>query len=74
MNTRKEHLQWCKDRALKYVEKGEIKQALASMASDVMKHEETKHHEMTNSLGVMQLIGGHLDTPEKMRKWINGYN
>lgn len=41
---REEHLKWAKDRALEYVEKGDLKNAWASMVSDLGKHEETEDH------------------------------
>ena len=72
--TRGEHLQWCKDRAIEYINIGDLSGAFASMCSDVMKHEETNHHQTTNELGMMQLASGHLDTREKMQKWIEDYN
>jgi hypothetical protein len=39
--TRTEHLDWCKQRALDCVDRGDLANALASMASDMRKHEET---------------------------------
>lgn len=69
-----EHLQWCKDRALKYIEKNDLDGALASMGSDVLKHPETEHHVSTNQLGFIQWVNGLLNTKEKMRDWIEGYN
>lgn len=44
------------------------------MCSDLMKHEETKHHQSTNQLGVSLLMAGNLNSPQQMRDWINGYN
>lgn len=41
---RAEHLQWCKNRAMEYVDRGEINDALASMGSDLNKHPDTKDH------------------------------
>ena len=38
--TRAEHLRWAKDRALEYVEAGDLDQAFASLASDLGKHRE----------------------------------
>lgn len=70
---RKEHLQWCKDRALEYVEVGDVKNAWASMASDLQKHDETKEHPAIN-LGMMMMIGGQLSTPREMRDFIEGFN
>lgn len=72
--TRQEHLDWCKKRALEYVKTGDNNQAFTSMCSDLMKHEETRHHETTNRLGIMMLMAGHLKTSKDMEKWINGYN
>lgn len=71
--TRAEHLAWCKQRALEYVDAGDLPQAFASMGSDLGKHEETRNHSGIQ-LGAMMLFSGHLDTPEKMRKFIEGFN
>lgn len=38
---RAEHLQWAKDRAMEYVAMGDYSNAVASMLSDLGKHEET---------------------------------
>jgi hypothetical protein len=70
---RQEHLEWCKRRALEYCDRGDLSQAFASMGSDLGKHEETKNHSGIQ-LGAMMLFGGFLDTPEKMRDFINGFN
>lgn len=70
---RAEHLQWCKDRAIAYVESNDLNQAFASFSSDMSKHPETENHSALN-LGAMLLFGGHLDTAAKMRKWIEGFN
>lgn len=40
--TREEHLQWCKDRAMEYVKRGALLEAVTSMGSDLTKHPETK--------------------------------
>ncbi len=73
--TRQEHLQWCKDRALAYVDAGDLTSALSSMLSDMGKHPETeKSLAATAPLGMMLQIGGHLSRPEQMRDFINGFN
>lgn len=69
--TRAEHLAWCKERALAYVEAGDTQQAYASLASDLGKHEETIGHPAIQ-FGFLQLMGGLLDTPAKMRDFIEG--
>lgn len=71
--TREEHLQWAKLRALGYVDQGDMENAFASMASDLNKHEETRDH-IGIQLGIAQKITGQLNTPEKMREFIKGFN
>ena len=71
--TRAEHLAWCKERALEYVDRGDTAQAFASMGSDLGKHPETEGH-VAIQLGMMQIMTGGLSTPEDMRKFINGFN
>jgi hypothetical protein len=70
--SRAEHVAWCKERALEYVERGELPEAMASMASDLNKHPETPGH-MGCELGMMLMVNGHLKTKEEMRKWIEGF-
>ena len=70
---RADHLAWCKKRALGYVDAGDLPQAFASMGSDLGKHLGTANHSAIQ-LGAMLLFAGHLDTPEKMRKFIEGFN
>ncbi len=71
---RAEHLQWCKDRALAYVDEGDLQGAFMSMCSDVLKHPDTKNHAAVNELGLQMWCASLLDTPDQMRNWINGYN
>lgn len=71
--TRAEHLTWCKQRALEYVDAGDLQQAFASMASDLDKHPETQGHSGAG-LGIALMMGGHLSSPQQMRKWIEGFN
>lgn len=73
MSSRSEHLEFCKARALEYVDAGDIQQAFASMVSDLNKHDETRGHP-GSALGFSLLVGGHLSTPIEMRKFINGFN
>ena len=41
-----EHMAWCKERALAYVDRGELDNAMASLASDFRKHPDTDHDAM----------------------------
>lgn len=70
---RQEHLEWCKQRALEYVDNNDLTNAYASMASDLQKHPETEMHAGI-SLGMGLLMMKQLDTQEKMRKFIEGFN
>lgn len=70
---RQEHLEWCKNRALVYIEAGDLNQAYASMASDMSKHSGTAGH-LALGLGMQLLMIGQLSTPEAMRNFILGFN
>lgn len=71
---RQEHLEWCKTRALEYVDSGDYENAFASMISDLDKHEETKGHLATEMGMSLLLLGGHLSTEREMREFIVGFN
>jgi hypothetical protein len=73
MQTREEHMKWCKQRALEYVKRGDFSQAVASMGSDLEKHPETKNHAGIQ-LGFLALISGQLKTAEDCRKFIHGFH
>lgn len=72
MSTRAEHLAWCKQRALEYVDEGDLRQAFNSMVSDLGKHPETRAHPGMH-LGLMLQMGGHLATAAQMREHIEGF-
>ena len=40
--TREEHLDWCKERANEYLDRGDVVNGIASMLSDLNKHSETR--------------------------------
>ena len=73
IGTRAEHLTWCKERALEYVDAGDLQNAFASMVSDLGKHSETVGHAGIE-LGFMLMMSGFLTTPQQMREHIEGYN
>lgn len=73
MTTRAEHLRWSKDRALQYVDMGDIPNAFASLESDLNKHPETANH-AGMTLGMMLLMGGHLTKRQEVRDFIEGFN
>lgn len=70
---RAEHLQWCKDRALAYVEEGDLNNAIASFQSDMGKHDETRNHSALPLMSQM-LFSGNLSTADKVIKFIEGFN
>lgn len=71
---RAEHLQWCKTRAMEYVNKGDLNQAVTSMLSDLSKHPETKASSegICAQIGMMELMRG--PTREGISKYIHGFN
>jgi hypothetical protein len=73
MNTREEHLDWCKSRAIEYVEAGNLEDAFTSMMSDLSKHPETRDH-LAIDLGMNLLFSGLLASPHAMREFIEGIN
>jgi len=70
---RNEHLEWCKKRALEYVDASDLTNAYASMTSDLGKHPETSGH-IGIELGMGLLMIGKLSTDAEMRKFIEGFN
>jgi hypothetical protein len=71
--TRQEHMEWCKKRALKYVEMDDLNNALISMMSDLTKHEETKNH-LGIQLTTMLMFRGMLKTKQEIINHIMGFN
>ena len=70
--TRAEHLAWCKERALEYVD-ADPHMAFTSLASDLLKHPGTRGHDALG-LGSGLLLAGQLNTPAAMRQFIEGCN
>ncbi len=70
--TRAEHLGWAKERALDYARRGDLPNAVGSMISDFMKHDElfTRGSEAVLRLGLLEIHNGR----EAVVRWINGFN
>lgn len=70
--TRAEHLAWAKARALEYLDRGDAANALASMISDLGKHDETR----ALAAGGKNTLRGIIEEParkaEIVRAWIEG--
>lgn len=73
MTTRAEHLAWCKQRALEYLDAGLNTEAVASMVSDLGKHEETRDHPGILLMGGLAMLGEFNDV-RKTRRFIEGFN
>lgn len=73
ITTREEHLKWCKDRALRYLEDGDLTNAVASMGSDLSKHSET--HQLVSNPYLMLLGMQHVLSydAQGVRRWIEGF-
>ena len=73
MQPRTQHLEWCKKRALAYVDQGYLQQALSSMIDDLRKHPKTADHpDIALAVGRMAL--GDLTTSGQVRELIEGLN
>jgi hypothetical protein len=69
--TRDEHLEWCKRRAREYLDRGDVTNAIASMGSDLMKHEELKNISAAMMpIGLLYIVEHDLDGA---RRWIEGF-
>ncbi len=71
--TRQEHLEWCKERALAYLDTGDLLNAITSMMSDLQKHDETKLRPDSPliQIGLMSVMSGD---QEGVRRFIVGFN
>ena len=71
--TRADHLQGCKNRAIKYCDMDDCANAWASMVSDLMKHPGTRDHTAIE-LGARLIINGNVSTAEELKKFILGFH
>lgn len=69
MTTRQEHLKWCKERAMEYVNAGDIQQGVTSMLSDLNKHPETQ-----GSVGVGVMISLAVRDLDSAKRFVEGFN
>lgn len=73
MKTRKEHLDWCKQRALEYCNMHDMENAFISFMSDLAKHKATAGHPAIR-LGMLLQMKGYLQTIGAMQEFIEGTN
>jgi hypothetical protein len=69
--TRDEHLQWSKERALEYLDRGEVIEGMTSMMSDLSKHEELANH---GGLRIAPMFYGASHDYHAVKRWIEGFN
>jgi hypothetical protein len=72
--TRDEHLAWCKQRALEYLDNNDPRNAFTSMLSDLCKHPELENHPGTRIGAAFMLMPGWIDNHYEIRRWIVGFN
>jgi hypothetical protein len=70
---RSEHLQWCKDRAMEYVNTNDPVQAVASFMSDMSKHTETADHPALELMSML-LFSNKLNTCKEVEDFVLGFN
>lgn len=73
MMTKAAHLKWAKERAMEYVKQNDIINAMASIASNLQKHPETRGH-LAMQLMTNLYLAGHLDDMLAMANFIDGIN
>lgn len=69
--TREEYVQWCKDRAMEYVKRGDLLNGITSMMSDMDKREDTKLGDTLSALGMMVAMKRD---PREAERFITGFN
>ena len=72
---RAEHLQWAKDRALEYADKGDVASAIGSLRSDLGKHPDTAASAaIVDELMMPLAMTGKFERPGELRRFIEGFN
>lgn len=70
--TVEEHLAWCKQRALEYLDRGDLPNAVMSMASDLKKHPKTARQNNRSIMALGMILAAHKDIAG-LRQWIEGF-
>lgn len=73
MATRIEHLNWSKERAREYVTQGDLPGAVASMISDLKKHDDFDGM-LVATLGMIGIMDAQRGDANAVRRWIDGWN
>lgn len=67
------HMDWCKQRALVYVDRGDLVGALASFASDVRKDESTSTKAVSVLIATVGMPCAVAGDATEMRRFIEGF-
>lgn len=71
LKPREEHLEWCKKRALEYLDQGDVRNAICSMMSDMRSHPETEG--MNQAILALGLLIATREDMIEARRWIVGF-
>jgi hypothetical protein len=75
---RAEHLAWCKQRAIAYLDRGDLVNALASFVSDMNKEPATAEYLNSPAIGLLFALDGvggvQNNDPAQLRRFIEGCN
>lgn len=71
--TREEHLDWCKERAHKYLARGDLRNAVTSMMSNLTKHDETASL-VRGEMGILGLAALMSNEADFVRRYIDGFH
>lgn len=74
METRADYLQWCKDRAMEYVRRGELLEGVTSMMSDMEKRDDTKLGPALSGLGIQAALQATQGNRDMVERYILGFN
>lgn len=71
---RKRHLAWCKQRAMAYLDAGDVQQGLASFVSDIRKDDSTLDIPRSELWKVMLAFAIRDGSAAEARRFIDGWN
>ncbi len=74
ISTRKEHIQKCKKKAIQTLDSKGLENGWIEMINGLSKHPETLEEHARIDQGIKKIAKGELDSSEKMRIFIKGFN
>jgi hypothetical protein len=70
-DTREAHLEWCKNRAREYMDRGDFPNAFTSMMSDLNKHPDWQSGTLIGTMTLLYVID---PSPDNVKRIIEGFN